>query len=283
MSRWIPVTRPEPGWVVLLYGPPLEIQLLADELDRSGMRIVRIDDHFFLQAPDIFDPLSLPEEVAWAAAAILQQLNTAARLRYGVRLPVHSGSALLIERDGRWNGMQSSAPSRKSEATVPVRFSFHWGRFGKWRDGDRIWRAPWICSLLARQHGTCGRRSTKRYGTSARKRKPGSLRSALRRRRNAPGSEQLYTAPHRDDWVSPDGLISPGQRNGRTRCLPLQQRRSSEASWSIWCLDSWRFLKHAPIRNDLSVTAATHQWIVFTDLSALGSTAHNRPIATRLR
>ena len=103
MSLLMTVTRPEPGWAVLLYGPPPDIQLLAGETDHSGLRIVRIDDHFFLQAPEIFDPLSLPEEVAWAAAAILQQLNTAARLRYAVRLPVHSGSALLIERDGCWN------------------------------------------------------------------------------------------------------------------------------------------------------------------------------------
>ena len=60
-------TRPEPGWVVLLYGPPPEIQLLAGELDRSGLRIVHIGGHFFLQAPEVFNPLSLPEEVAWAA------------------------------------------------------------------------------------------------------------------------------------------------------------------------------------------------------------------------
>jgi len=103
MSLPMPVTQPDPGWAVLLYGPPPDIQLLAGGLDQCGLSIVRIDDHFFLQAPDIFDPLSLPEEVAWAAAAILQQLNTAARLRYSVRLPVHSGSALLVERDGRWN------------------------------------------------------------------------------------------------------------------------------------------------------------------------------------
>jgi hypothetical protein len=103
MSLPMPVAQPDPGWAVLLYGPPPDIQLLAGELDSSGLRIVRIEDHFFLQAPEIFDPLSLPEEVAWAAAAILQQLNTAARLRYAVRLPVNSGSALLIERDGRWN------------------------------------------------------------------------------------------------------------------------------------------------------------------------------------
>ena len=89
--------------MVLLYGPPPEIQLLAGELDRSGLRIVRFAGHFFLQAPEVFNPLSLPEEVAWAEAAILQQLNTAARLRYSVCLPVHSGSALLIDRDGRWN------------------------------------------------------------------------------------------------------------------------------------------------------------------------------------
>jgi hypothetical protein len=103
MSLKMAGTRPEPGWVVLLYGPPPEIQLLAGELDRSGLRIVHIGGHFFLQAPEVFNPLSLPEEVAWAAAAILQELNTAARLRYSVRLPVHSGSALLIDRDGCWN------------------------------------------------------------------------------------------------------------------------------------------------------------------------------------
>jgi hypothetical protein len=103
MSHQISGIHPEPGWAVLLYGPPPEIQLLAGELHRSGLRIVHIAGHFFLQAPEVFNPLSLPEEVAWAAAATLQQLNTAARLRYSVRLPVYSGSALLIDRDGRWN------------------------------------------------------------------------------------------------------------------------------------------------------------------------------------
>ena len=95
--------RPKAGWAVLLYGPPPEIQLLAGELDDSGLEIVRIGDHFFLQAPEVFDPLSSPEEVAWAAAAVLQQLNTAARLRYAVRLPIHSGAAILVNREGFWD------------------------------------------------------------------------------------------------------------------------------------------------------------------------------------
>src|ERR1039458_1156362 len=99
----IPANPPKAGWAVLLYGPPPEIQLLAGELDDSGLEIVRIGDHFFLQAPEVFDPLSWPEEVAWAAAAVLQQLNTAARLRYAVRLPIHSGAAILANRAGFWD------------------------------------------------------------------------------------------------------------------------------------------------------------------------------------
>jgi len=99
----IPANPPKAGWAVLLYGPPPEIQLLAGELDDSGLEIVRIGDHFFLQAPEVFDPLSWPEEVAWAAAAVLQQLNTAARLRYAVRLPIHSGAAILANREGFWD------------------------------------------------------------------------------------------------------------------------------------------------------------------------------------
>ena len=95
--------RPKPGWAVLLYGPPPEIQLLAGELDDSGLEIVRIGHHFFLQAPDVFSPLSTPDEVAWAAAAVLQQLNTAARLRYAVRLSIHAGAAILVNREGFWD------------------------------------------------------------------------------------------------------------------------------------------------------------------------------------
>ena len=91
--------RPKAGWAVLLYGPPPEIQLLVGELDDSGLEIVRVGDHFFLQAPEVFDPLSWPEEVAWAAA-VIQQLNAAARLRYAVRLPIHSGAAILVNREG---------------------------------------------------------------------------------------------------------------------------------------------------------------------------------------
>ena len=95
--------RPKPGWAVLLYGSPPEIQLLAGELDDSGLEIVRIGHHFFLQAPEVFNPLSTPEEVAWAAAAVLQQLNTAARLRYAVRLTIHAGAAILVNREGLWD------------------------------------------------------------------------------------------------------------------------------------------------------------------------------------
>jgi hypothetical protein len=95
--------RPKPGWAVLLYGSPPEIQLLAGELDHSGLEIVRIGDHFFLQAPEVFNPVSWPEEAAWAAAALLQQLNTAARLRYAVRLTIHAGAAILVNREGLWD------------------------------------------------------------------------------------------------------------------------------------------------------------------------------------
>jgi hypothetical protein len=54
-----PANLPKAGWAVLLYGPPPEIQLLAGELDDSGLEIVRIGDHFFLQVPEVFAPLSL--------------------------------------------------------------------------------------------------------------------------------------------------------------------------------------------------------------------------------
>jgi len=55
-----PANLPKAGWAVLLYGPPPEIQLLAGELDLddSGLEIVRIGDHFFLQVPEVFAPLS---------------------------------------------------------------------------------------------------------------------------------------------------------------------------------------------------------------------------------
>src|SRR6266849_6940950 len=48
--------RPKSGWAVLLYGPSPEIQLLAGELDDSGLEIVPIGDHFFLQAPEVLGP-----------------------------------------------------------------------------------------------------------------------------------------------------------------------------------------------------------------------------------
>src|SRR5215831_4963050 len=96
-------SRPKPGWAVLLYGSPPNIELLAGDLHDSSLEIVRIGDHFFLQAPEVFGPLSWPEEVAWAAAAILQQLNSGARLRYGVRLPIHSGAAILVTHEGLWD------------------------------------------------------------------------------------------------------------------------------------------------------------------------------------
>ena len=54
-----PASLPKAAWAVLLYGPPPEIQLLAGELDDSGLEIVRIGDHFFLQVPEVFAPLSL--------------------------------------------------------------------------------------------------------------------------------------------------------------------------------------------------------------------------------
>jgi hypothetical protein len=93
---------PQPGWAVLLYGPPPDLELLARELDGSGLAVIQIAGHSFLQAPEIFDPLSWPEEVAWAGAAILQQLNGAIRLRYAVRPPLHCGPAVLSDRGGRF-------------------------------------------------------------------------------------------------------------------------------------------------------------------------------------
>ena len=94
--------RPKLGWGVLLHGPLPDIQLLADDLNRSAVEIVRIDGHFFLQAPTVFGRLSSPEEVAWAGTAVLQQLNSAARLRYAVRLATHTGAAILVSRERTW-------------------------------------------------------------------------------------------------------------------------------------------------------------------------------------
>jgi len=51
-----PANLPKAGWAVLLYGPPPEIELLAGELDDSGLEIVRIGDHFFLQGAWSFCP-----------------------------------------------------------------------------------------------------------------------------------------------------------------------------------------------------------------------------------
>ena len=88
---------------------------------------MRIGHHFFLQAPEVFNPLSTAEEVAWAAAAVLQQLNTAARLRYAVRLPIHSGTAILVNREASGIRMMPTAPSRKSKETAPALSGFPWG------------------------------------------------------------------------------------------------------------------------------------------------------------
>ena len=113
---------------------------LAGELDDSGLEIVRIGDHFFLRAPEVFDPLSWPEEVAWAAAAVLQQLNTAARLRYAVRLPIHSGAAILANREGFWD--QNAIAGYLAVSTVGR------GVFpGQLPGAGLILLAPWICSL----------------------------------------------------------------------------------------------------------------------------------------
>jgi transposase InsO family protein len=117
--------RPKPGWAVLLYGPPPEIQLLAGELDDSGLEIVRIGHHFFLQAPEVFNPLSTPDEVAWAAAAVLQQLNTAARLRYAVSLTIDAGSAILVNREGFWDQdeVDRAVPEVRRDGARPLQVS----------------------------------------------------------------------------------------------------------------------------------------------------------------
>jgi hypothetical protein len=73
-----------------------------------------------LQVPEVFAPLSWPEEVAWAAAAVLQQLSTAARLRYAVRLPIHSG--VLVNREGFWD--QDDVDRAVAAATVPALSKF---------------------------------------------------------------------------------------------------------------------------------------------------------------
>lgn len=62
--------RPRTGWAVLLYGPPPNIQLLADVLNATGLEIFRIDDHFSLPAPSVVGDLSSSEEIAWAGAAV---------------------------------------------------------------------------------------------------------------------------------------------------------------------------------------------------------------------
>ena len=124
--------RPKAGWAVLLYGSPPDIQLLADEIDDSGLEIVRLGGHFFLQAPEVFDPLSWPEEVAWAAAAVLQQLSTAARLRYAVRLPIHSGAAILVNREGFWDedDVDRAVAEVRGDGARPLQVSL-----------GKIWRA----------------------------------------------------------------------------------------------------------------------------------------------
>src|ERR1019366_3690374 len=127
--------RPKAGWAVLLYGPPPEIQLLAGELDDSGLEIVRIGDHFFLQAPEVFDPLSWSEELAWAAVAVLQQLNTAARLRYAVRLPPYWSTMRAF-------GIRMKSTAPKSEETSPALSRFPWRKFGQPTGGGLILLAP---------------------------------------------------------------------------------------------------------------------------------------------
>ena len=58
----IPANLPKAGWAVLLCGPPPGIQLLAGELEDSGLEIVRMGDHFFLQAPEVFAPSPGPRK-----------------------------------------------------------------------------------------------------------------------------------------------------------------------------------------------------------------------------
>ena len=117
--------RPKPGWAVLLYGSPPDIELLAGDLDDSGLEIVRMGGHSYLQARGIFDPLSTPEEVAWAAAAVLQQLNSGARLRYAVRLPIHTGAAILVNREGIWDqdDVDRAVAEVKGEGSRPLQVS----------------------------------------------------------------------------------------------------------------------------------------------------------------
>lgn len=116
---------PQPGWAVLLYGPPPDLELLARELDGSGLAVVQIAGHFFLQAPEVFDPLSWPEEVAWAGAAILQQLNGTIRLRYAVRLPLHCGSAVLSDCGGRFppDAIERAVAEVRAESPRPFHLS----------------------------------------------------------------------------------------------------------------------------------------------------------------
>jgi len=134
-----PANRPKTGWAVLLYGPPPEIHLLAGELHDSGLEIIRIGDHFFLQAPDVFGPLSWPEQVAWAAAAVLQQLNVAARLRYAARLPIHSGAAIQVNRNGFWDDVDRAVAEVRGDGAGPLQISL-----------GRIWRAARQRPHLAR-------------------------------------------------------------------------------------------------------------------------------------
>jgi len=91
-----------PGWLVLLAGPPPELRLLAKHVESHEIRIVRTAGHFFLKATEL-DTLTDPRAVEWAAAALLEELDFAARLRLGSTYPVRCGGAIAVQADGSWD------------------------------------------------------------------------------------------------------------------------------------------------------------------------------------
>jgi hypothetical protein len=88
-----------PGWLVLLAGPPPELHLLAKHLESPEICIVRTAGHCFLKVTEL-DRLTDSRAVEWAAAALLEELDFAARLRLGSIYPVRCGGAIAVRADG---------------------------------------------------------------------------------------------------------------------------------------------------------------------------------------
>jgi hypothetical protein len=90
------------GWLVLLAGPPPEISLLAKHVGSREIRIVQTAGLFFLKATEL-DGLTDSRAVEWVAAALLEELDFAARLRLGSIYPIQCGGAIAVRADGTWD------------------------------------------------------------------------------------------------------------------------------------------------------------------------------------